>query len=127
MKMEKVSNFRLTINLNDPVLEAEEQKTQTQRLLKELQAMDEIESTYRLRDLNLPEGNKSLSGFLIGLLTAEVNAANAKQVFRFLSDRFGGKPIELEVEANGKKLKLSAHSREELEAAIKAAQDFIKI
>jgi hypothetical protein len=33
--------------------------------------------------------------------------------------------IELSVEANGKKLRVKAHSREELEAAIKAAQDFI--
>jgi hypothetical protein len=109
------------------MLEAEEQEAQTQRLLRELQTIDEIESIYRLRDLNPPEGNKSLGGFLIGFLTAEVNTANAKQVFRFLGDRFGGKPIELEVEANGKKLKLTAHSREELEAAIEAAQDFIKI
>jgi hypothetical protein len=43
----------------------------------------------------------------------------------FLGDRLGGKPIELSVEANGRKLTVKAHSREELEMAIKAAQDFI--
>lgn len=125
--MTSVSNFKLTINLNDPDLEPEEQEEQTQRLLQELQTMDEVETVERLRDLNPPEGNKSFGGFLIGLLTAEVNKANATQVLRFMGDRFGGKPIELEVEANGKKLKVTAHSREELEAAIKAAQDFVKI
>jgi hypothetical protein len=43
-----------------------------------------------------------------------------------LGDRLGGKPIELSVEANGKKLTVKAHSRDELAAAIKAAQDFVK-
>jgi hypothetical protein len=62
---------------------------------------------------------------LIGLLTAEVSAGNAQKLMGFLGDRLGGKPIELEVEANGKKLTVKAHSREELEAAIKAAQDFV--
>jgi hypothetical protein len=63
----------------------------------------------------------------VGLLTAEVRAENAKKLLVFLGDRLGGKPIELEVEANGRRLKVSAHSREELEAAIKAAQDFVKV
>jgi hypothetical protein len=37
----------------------------------------------------------------------------------------GGKPIEFTVEGNGKKLSVKANSREELESAIKAAQDFL--
>ena len=64
---------------------------------------------------------------MLGLLTAEVSAENSKKLLGFLRDCLGGKPIELEVEANGKRLKVSAHSREELEAAIKAAQDFVKM
>ena len=43
----------------------------------------------------------------------------------FLGDRLGGKPIEFTVEGNGKKLSVKANSREELEFAIKAAQDFL--
>jgi len=38
----------------------------------------------------------------------------------------GNKSIELEVEANGKKLKVKASSREELLAAIQAAEEFVK-
>jgi siroheme synthase (precorrin-2 oxidase/ferrochelatase) len=56
---------------------------------------------------------------------AEVNVTNAQKVMGFLGNRLGGKPIELAVETNGKKLTVKAHSREELEAAIKAAQDFV--
>jgi hypothetical protein len=76
-------------------------------------------------DPNSPERNMSLGGFLVGILLAEVNPANGKKLLGFLGDRLGGKPIELSVEANGRKLTVKAYSREELEAAIKLAQEFI--
>jgi hypothetical protein len=44
----------------------------------------------------------------------------------FLGDRLSGKTIELEVEGNGKKLKVKASSREELQAAIAEAEKFIQ-
>ncbi|OUL34434.1 hypothetical protein BV372_13590 [Nostoc sp. T09] len=119
------SSIKFTIAFNDPGLDAEEQDEQVQRLITELKQIDEVDTVGRVLDLNPPEGNKALGGFLAGLLMAEVNAANAKKLMGFLGDRLGGKPIELAVEANGKKLTVKAHSREELEAAIKAAQDFI--
>jgi hypothetical protein len=119
------SNVKLTIHFNDPDLEPEDRDEDAQKLLRQLKEMDEIESVDRVLDPNPPEGNKALGAILVGLLTAQVNPSNAKTVFGFLSDRLGGKPIELEVEANGKKLKVSAHSREELEAAITSAQRFI--
>jgi hypothetical protein len=118
------ADVKLTIAFNDPDLEPEELDEQANRLINELNEMDEVEVD-RVLDPNPPEGNKALGGFLVGLLMAEVNAANAKKLMGFLGDRLGGKPIELAVEANGKKLTVKAHSREELEAAIKAAQDFI--
>jgi hypothetical protein len=119
------SNVKLTINFNDPDLDAEEREDQAQQLMAELKQMDEIESVDRVQDPNPPEGNKAIGGLLVGLLMAEVNVKNAQKLMGYLGDRLGGKPIELEVEANGKKLKVSAHSREELEAAIAAAQKFV--
>jgi hypothetical protein len=123
--MEGDSTVKLTFNFNDPDLTSDERDEQAQRLMKELREVDEVESVNRVLDPNPPEGNKALGGILVGLLTAEVNVGNAKRLFGFLSDRLGGKAIELEVEANGKKLKVKAQSREELETAIKAAQDFV--
>lgn len=117
-------SVKLTIAFNDPDLEADELDDQATRLMLEINQMNEVEVA-RVPDPSPPEGNKALGGFLIGLLTAEANPANAKKLMGFLGDRLGGKPIELAVEANGKKLTVKAHSREELEAAIKAAQDFI--
>ena len=123
--MNDQSSIKLAIAFNDPDLEPEERDEQAQRFLAELKQVDEVESVERLLDPNPPEGNKSLGGFLVGMLLAEVNPANGKKLLGFLGDRLGGKPIELSVEANGRKLTVKAHSREELEAAIKAAQDFI--
>lgn len=118
-------SINITIKFNDPDLEPEEQEQQVQRLMTELKQMDEVETVDHVLDPNPPEGNKALGGFLAGLLVTEVNVANAKKLMGFLGDRLGGKPIEMTVEANGKKLVVKAHSREELEAAIKAAKDFV--
>jgi hypothetical protein len=119
------SNIKLTLNFNDPDLTPEERDEYAQRLLAELKDVDEVETVNRVLDPNPPEGNKALGAILVGLLTAQVNPENAKRVFGFLSDRLGGKAIELEVEVNGKKLKVKAQSREELEVALKVAQDFV--
>ncbi len=119
------SNIKLAIAFNDPELDADNLDEQAQRLLGELRQLDEVETVDRVLDPNPPEGNKAIGGILIGLLTAEVNVGNAQKVMGFLGDRLGGKPIELQVEDNGRKLTVKAHSLEELEAAIKAAQAFI--
>lgn len=46
-------------------------------------------------------------------------------LMRFLRERFGDQRIQLEVEANGKKLKVQASNMPELEAAIQVAQEFM--
>ncbi|EDX82431.1 hypothetical protein S7335_879 [Synechococcus sp. PCC 7335] len=119
------SKVKLTINFNDPELDPEERDEQAQRLISELKQMDELESVDRVLDPTPPEGNKSVGGMLVGLLTAEISTENAQRVMQFIGDRLGGKAIELSVEVKGKKLSVKAHSREELEAAMKAAQEFV--
>lgn len=121
------SNIKFTINFNDSDLDMEQRDDEAQRLLNDLRSLDAVEAVGRVLDPAPPEGNKALGGFLVGMLSAEVNAANAKALFGFLSDRLGGKQIELTVEANGRNLTVKAYSREELEAAIKAAHGFIAV
>ncbi|MGQ9872655.1 hypothetical protein [Leptodesmis sp.] len=103
----------MTIAFNDPDAEPEELDEQAKHLMAELNEMDEVEVD-RVADLNPPEGNKALGGSLVGLLAVEVNVANVQKLMGFLGDRLGGKPIELSVEANGRKLTVKAHSQEEL-------------
>lgn len=124
--MLSTDNIKITINFSDPDLDPEDRDVLAHNLTQELRDLDEVNSVKRVLDTHAPQGNKSLGGFLVGLLTAEVSAKNAKQVLVFLGNRLGSKPIELEVEANnGKSLKVKAYSREDLAVAVKAAQDFI--
>lgn len=119
------TDIKLTIAFTDPDLELEEREEQAQQLIAELKQMDEVNAVDRVLDPNPPEGSKTFGGFLMGLLTTEVSVDNVKKLLGFLGDRLGNKPIELSVEGKGKKLSVKVSSREELESAIKAAQDFI--
>ena len=118
-------NIVLTITFTDPDLTAEERDDEAVRLLEELSDRSDIEAD-RVRDPNPPEGNKSIGGFFVGKLAAEFSMANAVKIFGFLGDRLGNKPISFEVEGNGKKLKVTANSREELELAVQQAKEFIE-
>ncbi len=60
------------------------------------------------------------------LLKADANPANALKVLKFLGDRFGNKPISLEAEVNGVKMKVSASSQEEVKFAINEINEFIE-
>jgi hypothetical protein len=117
-------NVKLTIALDNPDLDAGEQEEETRNLLREIRELD-VESAELVAVTETPEGSKALGGFLLGVLQAEVSFANFKKVLGFVGDRLGNKTIELEVEANGKKLKVKASSQQELMAAIAAAQNFV--
>ncbi len=123
--MAEGSNFKVTINFNDPNLDVEDQEVEVQKLLNQLKELNELERVDRILEPDPPKRNKALGGFLIGMLTAEVNPTNVKNLLGFLGDRLSGKAIEMEVEANGKKLKVKASSQAELMAAIEAAQKFV--
>ncbi|MBT9548655.1 MAG: hypothetical protein IV090_24895 [Candidatus Sericytochromatia bacterium] len=117
------SNLVLTIKLLNPDLDSEELESATQKLTRLLKSSEEVESVNRVVDQHPPEGNKSIGSFLIGVVTAEVSFVNIKRLLNFLSDRLSNQPIEIELEVNGKKIKIKASSREEFAVAIQAVQD----
>jgi hypothetical protein len=116
---------QLTIHLNDLSMTEEERDKATRRLLQQLKTMDEVESAHLVVDPNPSPTHKAIAGTLIGLLNAQATGENALKVLGFLGDRWGDKPIELELEINGRKLKIKACSREEFAIAQAAAQAFI--
>jgi hypothetical protein len=123
------SNVKVTICFNDSASDDETRDQEVQKLLKQLQEsvnLGEIEAVDRVPNPNLPEGSKSLGGWMVGLLTAEVNVENFKKFAGFMGDRLIGKVIELKVEANGRKLEVKVKSQADLKAAIAAAQDFVE-
>ncbi|MEH2062556.1 MAG: hypothetical protein V7K50_09785 [Nostoc sp.] len=121
-----MNNVKLTIALSNPDLDAEEQERETRNLLRDIRDLD-VESAELVAVTQTPPGSKAFGVFLLGVLQAEVSLANFKKLLGFLGDRLGNKSIELEVEANGKKLKVKASSREELTAALEAAQRFVAV
>ncbi len=123
--MHTTSDIQITLDLRNPDLDDELLEKLTQSLQSEMLDLDEVKDVKRVLDPNPPAGNKALGAVLVGLLTAEVNGSNVKNLFGFLSDRLGSKPITMEVEANGRKLKVTASSQQELVAAIQAAQQFV--
>jgi ferric-dicitrate binding protein FerR (iron transport regulator) len=120
------SNVQITIALKDSDLDDEKLQEETENLLQQMRALDEVEDANLVADPNPPERGKG-GGFLLGLLTAEVNAKNIKALFQFLSDRLGGKPIKLALKTpDGREINLEASSREEFEFVMHKAQDFLK-
>jgi hypothetical protein len=119
------SDIQIILDLSSPDLDDETLESLTQRLRKDLLDSDDVNNVERVLDPNPPEGNKALGAVLVGLLAAEVNPKNIKSLFGFLGERLGDKPISVEVEVNGKKMKIQASSQQELAAAAQVAKDFI--
>ena len=93
--MASTSNLQVTISLADPSLDEEELQEQVENLLPQLKEVDGVEDANLVPVEQAPPGSKALGGFLLGVLTAEVNPANIKTVFRWLSDRVVDKPLEI--------------------------------
>lgn len=126
--MADTSDIKLTITFIDPDLDNEEKEEEVAKLLtqiKELEKLDEVEEVKRVPDPNPPKGNKSLTGWLAGKLMAVVKAEKIQQVFGSLIKNLANKSIEVEAEANGKKIKVKASNLSELEAAVKAVENFV--
>lgn len=116
---------KFTIMFSDPDLDDEELESQAWSLLRQLREVEDIETVNRVIDSS-PLGSKSIGSYLIGLLTAEISKEKSGSLIQFFREHIGSKQIELEVEANGRRLKLKAGSRRDLEAALSAAQKFVE-
>ena len=118
------SKIKITVQFNDPNLDVEDRDEEARNLIAQVADMDGV-IVQRIVDPNPPGEGKGIGGFLAGFLTIEFYTKNAKSVFQFLGDRLLNKVIELEVEGNGKKLKVRASSQTELKIAVQQAQEFI--
>ena len=121
--MSSESHVKFTITLFNPDFDAEEQERETRNLLGEIKDLD-VESAGFVEVTEIPEGAKSVGGFLVGALQAEVTISNCYKLLAWLGG-LRNKTIELEVEANGKKVMVKASSQQELAAALELAQKFI--
>ncbi|BAY62332.1 hypothetical protein NIES22_24060 [Calothrix brevissima NIES-22] len=124
--MATISNVQVTVDLAGLGLDEKDLQAEAENLRPQLNEVDGVETADLVTVEDTPRGAKAFGGFLLGLLNLEINPANIKNLFTFLSDRFGNKPIKLVVKgSDGRELNLEASSREEFDFAYQKAQDFL--
>ena len=123
----RTSNIQLNISLSELDLDEEELQAEVENLLPQIQEVDGVEEAGLVEVSEVPESSKSLTGYVLGMLkTVLLDKADIKNVFGFLRDRFGSKPIKMTLKApDGRELDLEASSREEFEFAMQQAQNFL--
>jgi hypothetical protein len=100
-------------------------QAEVENLLPQLREVDGVEEADLVPVVDIPKGAMALGGFVLGMLTSEVNSANIKALMRFLGDRLGGKQIELVLKKpDGEQLAIKASSQAEFELAFEKAQGF---
>ncbi|MEL7244586.1 MAG: sugar ABC transporter permease, partial [Cyanobacteria bacterium J06573_2] len=106
----RTSNIQLTISLSELDLDEEDLQAEVENLLPQIKEVDGVESAGLVEVSEVPESSKSLTGYVLGMLkTVLVDKADLKNVFGFLRDRFGNKPIKLKLKApDGRELDLEA-------------------
>ncbi|MEO0969392.1 MAG: hypothetical protein AAFX80_13955 [Cyanobacteria bacterium J06639_18] len=123
--MTNTSKIKIMISWSEDGLEDKELQAQTQKLIPEIKEVDGVEAVNLVTVAEAPLGSKVFGPFSLGRLKTMVDPTKIKVLFEFIGDRMNGKAIELDVEANYKKLKLKVDNKEELVTAIETAQKFI--
>lgn len=122
--MPDFTNLQITITIQDPNLDNDELQEETVNFREQIEESEIVEAA-QLVTAKAPKNSKSFGGFMLGMLTAEVNPANLKKLMIFIGDRLGGKQLELNLKTpDGKELHLKASSREEFEFIFQKAQEW---
>ncbi len=116
----------LSIHFLDPNLSDDRLQSLTENFLLQVRQIDGVNRANLKPADSLPKDAKSLGGFSLGFLTAEIDSDSLGNLLMFLGECLTGKrSIELEVEANSKRIKVKAHGKEELQAVINMVENFI--
>lgn len=125
--MTKHVNAQVIVAIRDSELDDEELQKTVEILLPQIREVDGIENAELINVEAAPKGSKALGGYLLGMLTTEINPANIKKFITFLSERLQGKQIEMQIKSpDGRELNLKASSQAEFEFAFQKAQEFLK-
>lgn len=123
--MTKEASIKIIISFSQESLEDKDLQAETEKFLPQVKEVDGVERVNLVTVAEAPLGSKALGPFSLGRLKVIVDPTKIKGLFEFISDRMNEKTIELDVEANYKKLKLKVENQEELIPAIETAQKFV--
>ena len=117
------SNIQLTINLNDPGLDAYQRDDMTERLKNEMPELDGVKNVKFVEEPNPPEGALAAPAFVPGMIAALVTPKNIVGVVRYLINLFCQEQyIDVEANFNGVSVKLKVKTLQDLEEAISSLQ-----
>ncbi len=107
----------LTIEFTDPSLDDDRQEALTQAIYRDMRDLPGV-AVDRVEDTTEEAGRRSPGAMLWGLLQTKVGLDGVKNLFGFLGDRLGNKPIKIKVKlVDGREMEIEASSRAELLAA----------
>ena len=83
-----------------------QQEALTQTLLKELRQLDAVETVERVPESDVPERSMGIGKLLWGVLSAEIPGDGMKLALQEVFARLPGKPIDIVVERDGRKIEI---------------------
>ena len=114
----------VTLTYSDPGLDDEEREALALNLYQELRSADEFGEVRRVSEV-APPGSKSIGAQVIGALAAVVSATSLKAFFAYLSERWRGREITVEIDFGANTVKLVANSKEDLVLAHNTAANLL--
>jgi hypothetical protein len=126
-----MENIQIFIDLSnlDPQLSPERLEDLTGGVADEMRG-ELVNKVELVREDEIPEeGKPGFAGFILGLLKAEVSAANIKALLNYLGERFNGKTLKLEWEdkKNGTKVVLEYQNEKQFEQQLQAVERLSKL
>lgn len=117
---------RVTLGVTDPALDDDEREDIARELHRQLGDADlPLAEVNRPRAEHAPAGAKSAGATLIGVITTVLSATGLGAFFAYLSERARGREMTIEVTANGRTIKLTARTQEDLALAYNAAMGLL--
>lgn len=118
--------LRVTLSVTDPSLDDEEREDIARELYRQLRDADLLLADVgRPLAEHAPAGAKSAAATLVGVVTALLSASGLGAFFSYLSERARGREMTIEVTANGRAIKLTARTPDELVIAYNAAMGLL--
>ena len=102
------SSVQLTVDWRGANLDMPDaqQEALTQTLLKELRQLDAVETVARVPESDVPERSMGIGNLLWGVLSAEIPGDGMKLALQEVFARLPGKPIDIVVERDGRKIEI---------------------
>lgn len=123
------STVQFILDLTTTGLEEEELNRLTITLLQQMKDSDEFEKVNRVavEDEDIPKDAKSIEGFIVGILMAEVNSQNIISAISWVQRRLSGKTLKFTVKTpQGTEISLEGRTLKDIEALMQEAEKFLK-